>query len=98
MALRVVIRTAARHDLVAAAEWYEEREPDSDLPLELFDEFDEVLALVAKHPEAFPLFEGPIRRAVLKQFPYGIYYTVEPEEIVVLYFIAMAQEEGPASR
>lgn len=68
------------------------------LALELFDEFDEVVALVAEHPEAFPFFEGTIRRAVLKQFPYGIYYTVEPEQIVVLYVIAMAQEQGPASR
>jgi hypothetical protein len=98
MALRVVIRTAARLDLVTAAEWYEDREPGSALPLELFDEFDEVLALISEHPEAFPLFEGPIRRAILKQFPYGIYYVVEAEQIVVLYFIAMAQEEGPASR
>ena len=98
MALRIAVRTAARHDLVAAAEWYEEREADSALPLELFDEFDEILALVAEHPEAFPLFEGPIRRAVLKQFPYGIYYTVEPEQVVVLYFIAMAQEQEPTSR
>jgi hypothetical protein len=34
---------------------------------------------------------------VLKQFPYGIYYTIEPERVVVLYFIAMAQEQGPDS-
>jgi hypothetical protein len=96
--LPIVIAHSARIDLVAAAEWYEEREPDSISPLELFEEFDETIALVVEHPEAFPKYDGEIRRAVLKRFPYGIYYVIEPDVIAVLYFIAMAQEEGPPPR
>jgi len=95
MARRVAISPQARIDLVTAAEWYEEREPDSLLPLELFAEFDEIIELIAEHPEAFAKFEGEVRRAILKQFPYGVYYTVEPERVVVLYLVAMAQEQGP---
>ena len=94
MAKRVVIARAAKLDLVAAAEWYEEREPDSLLPLELFAEFDDVVALIADNPHAFPRYRGDTRRAILRQFPYGVYYVVEPEQVVVLYFVAMAQERG----
>jgi hypothetical protein len=52
-----------------------------------------VIALIREQPEPFPLFESPVRRAILTTFPYGIYYTIEPERITVLYFIAMAQEQ-----
>jgi plasmid stabilization system protein ParE len=95
MRLRVVIAPAAKADLVAAAEWYDEREPDSLLPLELFAEFDSVVDLIAETPEAFPRYNGDVRRAILRQFPYGLYYVVEADRVVVLYFIAMAQERGP---
>jgi hypothetical protein len=95
MSPRVVIYPEARIDLVAAAEWYEEREPDSLIPLELFAEFDEMIELIREHPEAFPKFDGEVRRAILKQFPYGVYYSIESDHVAVLYFVAMAQEEGP---
>jgi toxin ParE1/3/4 len=98
MTLPIVVRPEARIDLVSAAEWYDEREPDSMLPVELFEEFDEMVALIAERPEIFPLFRGEVRRAIMKQFPYGIYYAIEPEQIVVLYFIAMAKEEEPSPR
>jgi hypothetical protein len=98
MAARVVIFPETQVDLVAAAEWYEEREPDSLIPLELFAEFDDMLELIAEHPEAFPKFDGDVRRAILKQFPYGVYYSIEQDHIAVLYFVAMAQEEGPEPR
>jgi hypothetical protein len=95
MTTRVFVSPAARGDLAKAAEWYEQREPGSSIPLELFDEFDEMVSLIGERPEAFPRFDDDVRRAVLKQFPYGIYYTIEPDRVVVLYFIAMAQEQGP---
>ena len=95
MALPVVISPQARIDLVVAAEWHDEQDPDANIPIDLFEEFDSVVALVGERPEAFPIFEGTVRRAILSRFPYGIYYTVEAAYVAVLYFIAMAQEEGP---
>jgi ParE toxin of type II toxin-antitoxin system, parDE len=95
MTLPVRIEPKARVDLVVAAEWYEEQDPDANLPLQLFEEFDSVVQLIAERPEAFPIFESDVRRAILSQFPYGIYYTVEPHAVVVLYFTSMAQEVGP---
>ena len=98
MKLPVQVSAEARRDLVAAGEWCLEREPDSLLPLELFDEFDQMLGLIAEHPDAFPVYEGEIRRAILRQFPYGIYYVIDSECISVLFFVAMVQEQGPDSR
>jgi len=95
MTLRVRIQPEARIDLVTVAEWYDEQGPDANLPLQLFAEFDAVVDLIREQPTAFPIFEGEVRRAILSQFPYGIYYAVESDCVVVLYFMSMAQEEGP---
>lgn len=93
MALPVVVSPQARLDLVEAAEWYDEQDPDANIPIRLFEEFDSMVALIGERPDAFPPFEGPARRAILTTFPYGIYYVVEPQRVAVLYFIAMAQEQ-----
>ena len=97
MTLPVRVEPQARIDLVTIAEWYDEQDPDANLPLQLFEEFDSVVSLICERPEAFPVFEGEVRRAILHQFPCGLYYTVERECIVVLYFISMAQEQGPGA-
>ena len=96
--LPVRIEPKARIDLVTVAEWYDAQDPDANLPLQLFEEFDSVVDLIRERPEAFPIFDGQVRRAILSQFPCGIYYTVEPDCVVVLYFISMAQEQGPGTR
>ena len=93
MALPAHIRPQATAQLYAASAWYQEQEPDQDLWLDIVAEFDEVVSLVSENPEMFIEWEGHVRRAVLKRFPFALYYLVEPERIVVLRFLAMAQEQ-----
>jgi len=98
MALASVITPDAAAQLLVAATWYEEREPDSTLGLELIAEFDEVLEFICEKPEMFPVYDGTVRRALLHRFPYAIYYEQEADCIVVLTFLAMSQEQGPVRR
>jgi hypothetical protein len=95
MALASVITPDAAAQLFVAAQWYDEREPDSTLGLELIAEFDEVLEFICRNPEMFPVYDGTTRRALLHRFPYAIYYKQEADRIVVLTFLAMSQEQGP---
>ena len=96
--MRSVVRPSAEANLYAAASWYRDEEPRSSLWLDLLDEFERVVAQVCVHPESAPVYEGPIRRALLKRFPYAIYYLIEPEEIVVVAFLAMKLERGSGTR
>ena len=98
MALASVITPGAAAQLFVAAQWYDEREPDATLGLELIAEFDEVLEFICDRPEMFPIYDGTIRRALLHRFPYAIYYEQETARIVVLTFLAMSQEQGPPQR
>jgi plasmid stabilization system protein ParE len=95
MPLSSKVQPLAEARLYQAASWYQDEEPASLLWLELFDEFEAVLVLVREHPESSPVYEGLVRRALLRRFPYAIYYVVEPNEIVVINFLAMQLERGP---
>lgn len=42
-----------------------------------------MLARVQENPLAYPKVHGDIRRALLRRFPYCVFFTVEPTEVVV---------------
>jgi toxin ParE1/3/4 len=82
MTPRLVVRSAAEADIAHAALWYEQR------ALGLGEEFlravDVALAEIARMPERFPVVRLGCRRALLRRFPFGIYFIVTPELISVV--------------
>lgn len=80
--MKVVLRRAAERDLEQAAAWYDKQR--SALGAEFLDSARERMAGVAENPEAYPVIVRDIRRALLRRFPYGLFYIIEPKRIVVL--------------
>lgn len=83
-------------EVEAAAQWYEERVPGYGQ--RLYDTVESTVADVERFPQARARFEHPrvkreIRRALLRGFPYSIYYAVEPE-IVFIAFAHVARDPG----
>lgn len=80
---RVVVRRAAAADIEDAYEWYELQRPG------LGEEFPAALrstqSRVLEQPEAYPVFHRGNRRALIPQrFPYGLFYQVHGDTIVVV--------------
>jgi plasmid stabilization system protein ParE len=77
----VVIRPEAEADLAEAFAWYEERRAG------LGDRFllsvEATLSAIKRYPESFPVVHRQVRRALLRRFPYGVFYTVAESAIVV---------------
>jgi plasmid stabilization system protein ParE len=92
MALGLYINPEAEADLTAAALWYAEQDPERDLGLELLQEFTDVLDQVRDNPFLFVVYDGSVRRALLRRFPYAVYYETETDRIVVLAFMHMKRE------
>lgn len=44
---------------------------------------DTCLASIRRHPGAYALVDPTMRRALLRRFPYAVFYEIEPGEIVV---------------
>ena len=82
--MRILIRPDAREDLRAASTWYADQAPG--LGNRFLAAIREQLLQITATPDAFPLFHQGTRRALIKKFPYGMVYLVQPEQdrIVVL--------------
>ena len=88
----VRVEPEAKHELAAAAAWYEEQR--EGLGLELVAEVDAVFAAIARSPGRFPLYprvtqELGVRRAAARRFPYSIAFIELPHVIRIL---ALAHE------
>ena len=81
MSLELIIRRRAEHDMAEAGLWYENRR--SGTALYFIRCADAALALIGRHPEAGPVQFGPFRRVLVSRFPFGVFYTIEGETIIV---------------
>ena len=82
--MKVVLRPAARADVVSAADHY--RETSEALADELVEELDRLLARLSEFPRSARVVQGyaSVRRALLRRFPFAVFYTVERGVLVVL--------------
>jgi len=72
----------ALSDVKDARSWYADR--DVDLSNHFVASFESVLQNLAAHPEVYPVAYRQVRRALLRGFPYCVFYVLEPEGPLVL--------------
>ena len=72
----------AENEFLKAIDYYEDREEGLgfDFAVEVYSTIDRA----GRHPKAWPVLEGEVRRCQTKRFPYGILYSEETQEIFVL--------------
>jgi plasmid stabilization system protein ParE len=80
--LAITFRRAARADVDAAVDWYEDRQ--AGLAQRFLTEVDRCLAIAAEHPLRFAVKHRNIRCTPVRRFPYLIYFVAEQNRIVVL--------------
>lgn len=81
MTRRLVVSALAESDLAEAADWYNRIRPGlgDDLVLCVEHALDRIL----EHPEAFTLIWPDVRRALVRRFPYGVFFRVRRERIEI---------------
>ena len=82
MSSRLVVRSAAETDIAGAALWYEARA--RGLGADFLRAVDVALAEVERMPERFPIVHRDCRRALLRRFPFAVYYVFASETISVV--------------
>ncbi len=82
MIRRVAFRPLADAEVREARRWYEERR--SGLGAKFAAAVDEAGARITENPLAFPCVRGETTRAILRRFPYGLYFRVLRDEVIVL--------------
>lgn len=82
MGLPIVYRLVARDEILAAARTYEEqRRGMGDVFL---DEVARIEGHLSDSPRLYQLTVADVRRAVLRRFPFALFYVEEEHRIVVL--------------
>lgn len=78
----VIWSDEARAEFYEAARWY------ADISDELSDRFIEAVEkaaqLISEHPLRYPVVYRGRRRAAVQRFPYGLYYQIEAERILLI--------------
>ena len=82
MSRNLVFRQQARREFDAAGDWYERER--SGLGEAFLAEVDQALRKVAGNPDSFPEVLKGVRKAVVRRFPYCLYFRVRGETIIVL--------------
>ena len=79
---RVSFHRLAERELNEAASYYEGQK--AGLGARFLAEVDRCIELLVEYPEAGPVILGPVRRLLVRRFPYGVRYTVKPEGVRIL--------------
>ena len=68
-------------DLEIAIDWYERQV--AGLGLQFLDCIEEKISLILKNPQSYPLHHKNFRRALIRKFPFAIFYSIEKSSIVL---------------
>ena len=82
MSYKLILRQEAERDLIEAYKWYEEKVPG--LGTDFLAVIERALESIQQNPARFPIIYRNVRRALMRRFPYGIFYFLEGENIIVL--------------
>jgi toxin ParE1/3/4 len=82
MSYSLLVRPEAEADLEEAARWYERQR--EGLGADFLLCVDEVLAKISRSPLVYPVVHKDVRRGMIRRFPYGIFYRLVENYIVVM--------------
>ena len=78
----LIVRPDAESDITDAALWYEAR--SQGLGSEFLRPVDACLADILRAPERYPLVHRDARRALLRRFPYCVFFVVADDAVQVV--------------
>jgi plasmid stabilization system protein ParE len=82
----------AEEEMHEAARFYEDRSPG--LGRDFLDEVERTIDSIVKDPYSGRRISGHIRRRILRRFPFGVLYAMEPSRIVIVAVMHLRREPG----
>lgn len=93
---RVLARPAADADIEAAFEWYEGEE--FGLGRQFLEQLRETYDRVSSGPSKYQRVAPSVRRALLRRFPYAVYFAEEGDIAVILAVLHVARDPAEWQR
>lgn len=89
---RLIVSVEARADIERAVAWLREISPE--LPERFDAELEALLSAILDHPEMYPAVYRRFRRALLRRFPYSVFYVVERSDVLVTAVVHQSRDEA----
>ena len=77
----VAVQPEASHETDEAVTWYESKEPG--LGLRFLHDLDVLYASIARRPEIHQPVRSGFRRALMRKFPYAVFFEFNEDLVVV---------------
>jgi len=90
----LILTPEAFDDLRAARRWYEERRRGLGAAFELA--IEAALVRIQRSPESSPEVAAPFRRAVVRRFPYDVFYEFDDRKVLVVLVFHTARDPETA--
>ena len=78
----LIIRPEAELDLADTFAWYEEQA--KGFGTSFLDAAEEILERVQANPRLYPIVHKSVRRALMRRFPYAVFYVETNDSITIL--------------
>ena len=92
----IIFLLQADLDIQAAFNRYEDHQEGRG---EVFmRQLDAAVTLIRQHPEIAPIYAGQYRRMLMHDFPYGIFYQVQPQRAVIAAIMDLRQDPDAIRR
>ena len=95
MKYELLLRGRAKTDIRRAAKWYERQR--KGLGKDFVAEVDAALGFIEANPEQYEIVHREIRHAILRRFPYGVFYRIRSTKISVFAVMHLKRDDIPWS-
>jgi len=82
----------ARQDIADACSWYEEQA--FGLGMDFLRCVEAAILLLERHPRVYPIVHANYRRALVRRFPYAIFFEHDAEKIVIYAVFHCSRNPG----
>ena len=93
--MRLIVRAEAETDLLQAYSWYEDQRPG--LGRDFMEQVSRCQQAVEQRPMSFPLVDSMARRAMVRRFPYALFFVVDVGHISIVAAFHMARHPDALS-
>lgn len=91
MTLQLIVSREAYADIGEAVTWFRDISPN--LSVRFGVELERVYSVILEYPRLYPLIYKKVRRALLRRFPYSVFYVVEPPIVLVVAVVHQSRDE-----
>jgi plasmid stabilization system protein ParE len=93
---QLVVSREAQTDIAEAIAWLRGASPS--LPSRFKLELENVYASILEHTQMYPVVHKNIRRALLRRFPYSVFYVVERPIVLIVGVVHHSRDDATWKR